>query len=75
VVEPSIKADVIDYDEYLTGQRKEGTYYAVWNLVRKGAGYLTALATGLVLQLTGFQPNVAQTEPAQTGLRTLAPSG
>ncbi len=71
VVEPSIKADVIDYDEYRTGQRKEGTYYAVWNLVRKGAGSFTALATGAVLQLTGFEPNVAQTEAAQTGLRTL----
>lgn len=71
VVEPSIKADVIDYDEYLTGQRKEGTYYAVWNLVRKGAGSVTALATGLVLQLTGFEPNVEQGESAQLGLRTL----
>jgi len=71
VVEPSIKADVIDYDEYRTGQRKEGTYYAIWNLVRKGAGSFTALATGLVLQLTGFEPNVEQNESAQTGLRTL----
>jgi GPH family glycoside/pentoside/hexuronide:cation symporter len=71
VVEPSIKADVIDYDEYMTRQRKEGTYYAVWNLVRKGAGSVTALATGLVLQLSGFEPNVEQTESAQLGLRTL----
>ena len=71
VVEPSIKADVIDYDEYLTHQRKEGIYYSVWNLIRKGAGSVTALATGLVLQLTGFEPNVEQTDMAKLGLLAL----
>jgi GPH family glycoside/pentoside/hexuronide:cation symporter len=71
VVAPAIKADVIDYDEYLTGERKEGTYYAVWNLVRKGAASLTAIATGLVLQFTGFEPNVEQTETVKLAMRSL----
>ena len=31
---PSIQSDVIDYDEYLTGKRKEGTFCG-WNLVLK----------------------------------------
>jgi len=60
VTAPSIKADIIDYDEYLTGERKEGAYLAVWNLVRKGAASLTALVTGLALQFSGFEPNVEQ---------------
>ena len=33
---PSIKGDVIDYDEYLTGERKEGTYFAAANFVFPG---------------------------------------
>lgn len=71
VVAPSINADVIDYDEYRTGERKEGSYLAVWNLVRKGAASLTALVTGFVLQATGFEPNVLQTEEAKFGIRAL----
>ncbi len=62
VIAPSMQADIIDWDEYQTGQRKEGAYYAVWNLVRKGAGSLTALIVGLGLQLTDFVPNAEQSE-------------
>ncbi len=71
VVAPSIQADVIDYDEYLTGERKEGAYIAIWNLVRKGAGGLTAIATGFVLQVVGFEPNVPQSEATKTGMLAL----
>ena len=71
VVAPAIQADVIDYDEYLTNERKEGTYHAAWNLVRKGAGSVTALATGLALQYSGFEPNVEQNEATQWVLRAL----
>lgn len=71
VVAPSIKADIIDYDEYTTGERKEGAYYAVWNMVRKGAASLTAVITGLVLQSVGFEPNAEQSETARYVLRVL----
>ena len=71
VIAPSIKADIIDYDEYLTGERKEGTYLAVWNLIRKGAASLTALITGLMLQFFDFVPNAEQTEDTQYALRVL----
>lgn len=71
VVAPSIKADVIDYDEYVTGERKEGAYLAVWNLVRKSAASVTAFATGLVLQLVGFEPNQEQTEGAKLAIKLL----
>ncbi|MEE9280287.1 MAG: MFS transporter [Myxococcota bacterium] len=71
VVAPSITADVIDYDEYLTGERKEGAYLAVWNLVRKGAGALTPIAAGLALQYTGYQPNVEQSEATKTAMLAL----
>lgn len=71
VVAPAIKADVIDYDEYLTDERKEGSYLAVWNLVRKGAGSATAIITGFVLQLSGFEPNVVQSEETQMAIRSI----
>jgi GPH family glycoside/pentoside/hexuronide:cation symporter len=71
VVAPSIQADVVDYDEYLTGERKEGAYFAVWNLVRKGAAGITAIATGFVLQAVGFEPNVEQSQNTQTAMLAL----
>ena len=71
VVAPSINADIIDYDEYRTGERKEGSYLAVWNLVRKSAGSGIAFVTGLVLQASGFEPNVEQSEEAKFAIRAL----
>ena len=71
VVAPSIQADVVDYDEYLTGERKEGAYVAIWNLIRKGAGGLTFMATGFVLQWVGYLPNVEQSEATKTAMLAL----
>jgi GPH family glycoside/pentoside/hexuronide:cation symporter len=72
VVGPSIQADVIDYDEYLTGQRKEGAYVAIWNFIRKAAGALTAGLTGFVLQYVGYEPNLAdQSEATKTAMLAL----
>ena len=71
VVAPAIKADIIDYDEYLTGERKEGSYLAVWNLVRKTAGSVTALLTGLVLQYVGYVPNMEQPEEVKFAMRAM----
>lgn len=66
VVGPSIQADVIDYGEYMTGRRSEGAYFAAWNFIGKAATGLTFLITGLVLELSGFVPNVSQTEATRT---------
>ncbi len=71
VVYPSIQADGIDYDEYLTGERKEGVYLAALNLVRKSAASVTAFITGIVLQTVGFEPNVEQSLATQEALRAL----
>lgn len=71
IIAPAIKADVIDYDEFMTGERKEGAYLAIWNLIRKSAGALAAFVTGMVLQFTGYEANVAQSADAQFGIRVL----
>ena len=58
----AIKGDVIDYDEYRTGERKEGTYLAAWHLAAKlGTGLMIALS-GWALEWSGFVPNQPQSE-------------
>jgi GPH family glycoside/pentoside/hexuronide:cation symporter len=58
---PSVQGDVIDYDEHLTGERKEGAYFAAWNFVYKGALGAMLLMTGFALEFSGFVPNAEQT--------------
>lgn len=72
VVSPSIQADIIDYDEYRSNQRKEGAYFAAWNFVFKTASGLTLMLTGVVvLDAAGFVPNQAQSESTLFALRAL----
>lgn len=71
VVAPSIQADVIDYDEYRSGKRKEGAYFATWNFVFKTATGLTLMLTGFVLSFSGFVPNTEQTEDTKSALLVL----
>lgn len=69
VVAPSLLADVVDGDETRTGERKEGVYFAAWTFAEKSAIGVKFLLLGWLLQLSGFEPNVSQTETAQLGLR------
>ena len=71
VVGPSIQADVIDYDERATGERKEGIYFAAWAFVRKSAFGIATMLVGLLLGAIGFEPNVEQSDATKLGLRTL----
>lgn len=60
-VNPSIKSDIIDLDEYNTGERKEGAYFAAWYFVSKSAYGVMLTLTGFALSIAGFVPNVDQT--------------
>lgn len=71
VLPPAIQADIIDYDEYLTNERKEGSYLAVFNLVRKCAASVTAFIVGFALQFSGFEPNAEQTEATKFAIRAM----
>jgi GPH family glycoside/pentoside/hexuronide:cation symporter len=67
----AIQADVIDYDEWLTGERREGQYVGLWSIAKKLAA---AVGVGLafsVLGTVGYTPNVAQSEQVTFTLRTL----
>ncbi len=71
ILGPSIKADVVDLDEFRTGERKEGAYFAVWNLAEKGAKGLSIAITGVVLELAGFVPGARQGPEAEGAIRAL----
>ena len=66
---PSIQADVIDYDEYQTGERKEGVYFSVWALAAKSAGALAGALLGVLLAGAGFLPNAEQSAEARFAIR------
>ncbi len=57
----AIKADVIDFDEYQTGERKEGSYFAAWAFTEKLAQGSMIGIVGIALGWSGFVPNVEQT--------------
>ncbi len=69
VLFPSVQADVIDYDEAHTGERKEGVYFAAWHFSAKTAMGLAALIGGIALQSTGFVPNEIQTAETRDAIR------
>ena len=71
VVAPSIQADVIDFDELQSGDRKEGIYFAAWNFVYKLGVGLTLMLTGFVLEFSGFVANQVQTDSSLWALKAL----
>jgi len=74
----SMQADVIDYDEVETSERKEGAYLATWSFVEKCSGAAAAVLIGGALQLVDYTPGAEQTELVQLtilGLMSLVPAG
>jgi GPH family glycoside/pentoside/hexuronide:cation symporter len=67
----SMQADVIDYDELLSGERREGQYIGVWSIAKKLAAALGVGVALSVLGAAGYRPNVEQTEQVQFTLRVL----
>jgi GPH family glycoside/pentoside/hexuronide:cation symporter len=73
VVVPSIKADIIDFDELQTGERKEGAYTAAWNFIRKAGAGLAIGASGLLLQWSGYDGEAeVQTQAVKNTILVIA---
>jgi GPH family glycoside/pentoside/hexuronide:cation symporter len=67
----SIQADVIDYDQMLTGRRREGRYIGLWSIAKKLSAAL-GVGIGLVLMgQTGYSPNIVQDESTVMMLKVL----
>jgi GPH family glycoside/pentoside/hexuronide:cation symporter len=67
----AIQADVIDYDELLTGERREGQYIGLWSIAKKFAAAVGVGAGLAILGMVGYTPNVEQSGQVQLTLRTL----
>ncbi len=67
----SIQADVIDYDELLTCQRREGQYVGLWNIAKKLAAAVGVGAGLAILGWAGYQPNVEQSAGVVFTLKVL----
>jgi GPH family glycoside/pentoside/hexuronide:cation symporter len=67
LVDP-MKADCADYDEYTTGMRREGTYAAVANWIEKVSITVVLLFSGVIIDLSGFDPDLGGNQPENTML-------
>ena len=66
----SMLPDVIEYDEKMTNERREGIYYGLWNFLTKFTGALGAAVSGWVLKLYAFDANsMQQTAHTLLGIR------
>jgi len=65
----ALAADIVDYDEALSGLPREGLYFGLWNMGTKMARALAVGAAGVLLHRIGFIPNQEQTPEV---LRALA---
>jgi GPH family glycoside/pentoside/hexuronide:cation symporter len=72
VLLPSMLADVVDFDELGSGQRREGAFNSTLSYVLKLGTTITLLLTGPIIELTGFDARRTLQDPATvTWLRIL----
>lgn len=65
--------DVIDYQEYLTGLREDGTVYSVYSFARKVGQAIAGGIGGFALAAVGYDSTrEIQTQEALNGIHTLA---
>jgi len=68
----SIFPDAVEWDEWQTGERHEGTFYSLLTLAQKIASSIAIRLTLVILDLTGYIPNSAlQPQSAITGIRLI----
>jgi glycoside/pentoside/hexuronide:cation symporter, GPH family len=69
VIPYAMLPDVIEYDELMTGERREGTYFGISNFLNKFAVALGTAVPGWALAGFGYVPNAVQTGQALFGIR------
>ncbi|MGM0451800.1 MAG: MFS transporter [Thermodesulfobacteriota bacterium] len=67
----AIQADVIDYDELVTGDRREGLYIGLWSIAKKLAAAVGVGAGLALLGASGYVPNIRQSDSVVMSLRIL----
>ena len=65
--------DVIDYHEYLTGLREDGTVYSIYSMARKLGQAIAGGAGGAAIAAVGYNSNLpSQTAETLHGIHSLA---
>lgn len=67
----AIQADVIDYDELLTGERREGHYIGIWSISKKLAAAFGVSVGLTILGKAGYTPNTDQSDQVILALKTM----
>ena len=68
---PSMQADVIDYDEFYTGKRREAQYTAFWSMLPKFVAIPSAAIPIAVLASLGYIPNAVQAPRVVFAIRAI----
>ena len=71
----SMVGEVIDEDELVTGERREGLYSGFFTFIRKLGGALGVWLAGLVLDLAGFRAGAEQSPQVLSAIRGLTALG
>ncbi|MFZ1874151.1 MAG: MFS transporter [Chania sp.] len=67
----ALVSDTVDYGEWKTGIRAEGSVYTGYTFSRKISAALAGLLPGIMLTQIGYVPNIAQSPAVLEGLRQL----
>ncbi|RUA08906.1 MAG: MFS transporter [Flavobacteriia bacterium] len=62
---PSMQVDVVDYDEFKTGERREGSFSSIYSWVLKLSFMVGFLVSGPLLELTGFDAELGSVQPEE----------
>ena len=60
----ALLTDVVEVDEFKSGQRREGIYFGVAAFLQKAASGIAVFIVGWALTQSGYQPNSEQSEAA-----------
>ena len=66
IILPSMQTDVIDYDEFLTGFRREGSYTAILGWIQKLGFALSVLLAGVILDASSFDVALGAAQTPET---------
>ena len=55
---PSMQVDVVDYDELITGERREGSYASIFSWVLKLSFVIGFMISGPLIEWTGFDASL-----------------
>lgn len=67
----SMVPDVVEYDELVTCERREGIFYGMWGMTGKVTGALGVAICGWGLKIFGYVEGVEQTATSLLGIRLM----